>query len=101
MPAIESTLPVQTDTLTTNPLPIRMVTVTVPINGIPTQVQMQVVAISDENGVLFEAPYNPRQLLGDIANILKDIRVMMSKLSDMPFADTIENRIDNPGVIPG
>ena len=102
MPNIEAGVPVQADTLSTVPGgPIRTLTVTVPVNGVPTQVQMQVIAIADENGVILGQPDEPRQLLGDIANILKDIRVMVSKLSEMPFTDNQEGRNDLPGVIPG
>lgn len=100
MPNYEQGVPLQTDQLSTVPGgAIRTVTVTVPINGVPTPVQMQVISIADENGVIFGQPYEPRQLLGDIANTLRDIRVMVSKLSEMPFVDNQENRFDNPGVI--
>ena len=99
MPAIEAPVPVQTDTLTTNPVPVRMLTVNAFINGVPTAVQMQVISIADENGVVVGQPYDPRQLLMDTLNVLKDIRVMMSKLSDMPFVDSVEGRGDTPGTM--
>lgn len=100
MPSFEAPVPVQTDTLTTNPVPVRMLTVNAVTNGVATPVQMQVISIADQHGVIFEAPYDPSPLLLDIVNILKDIRVMMSKLADMPFTDNQENRGDEPGVIP-
>jgi uncharacterized membrane-anchored protein len=100
MPNNEQGVPIQTDQLTTVPGgPIRTVTVTVMVNGVATPMQMQVIAIADENGVLIGQPCDPRQLLGDIANILADIRTMVSKLADMPFVNNQENRFDHPGVI--
>jgi len=99
MPNTEQGVQLQSDQLSNVPGgAIRTVTVTIPINGVPTPVQMQVVAIADENGNIAPVPYEPRQLLGDIANILRDIRVMVSKLSDMPFVDNQEGRFDPPGV---
>ena len=81
--------------------PVRTLSVTALINSVPTVVQMQVVSIADSNGVILDGQYDPRQLLLDTVNILKDIRVMMSKLADMPFTDNEEARGDYPGVIPG
>lgn len=101
MPNTEQGVPLQSDQLSTVPGgSIRTVTVTIPVNGVPTPVQMQVVSIADENGVILGQPYDPRASLGDMVNILKDIRVMVSKLSDMPFADNQEGRNDTAGVIP-
>ena len=98
MPNTETPVGVQTDTLVTNPIPVRMVTVNAIINGVASSVQMQVISLADENGVIVGQPYEPRQLLADILNVMKDIRIMMSKLSEMPFVDNQEGRIDPPGV---
>ena len=96
MPSIEQPVPVQTDTLTTNPVPVRMITVNViGPNGVAMPAQMQVVAIADGDGNIIGQPFDMRPLMLDLVGIMSDIRVMMSKLSDMPFTDN-QNDQDIP-----
>ena len=87
MPSVEQGVPIQTDTLTQAGPPVRTLAVTaVSATGVTTTTQMQVVTIADANGNIFE-----RQEVSTIAvdtlNVLRDIRAMLSKLSDMPFVD--------------
>ena len=101
MPSYEQGVPLQTDTLSNVPGgAIRTITVTTLVNGVQTPVQMQVVCLADPNGVLLEAREILLPVLVDISEILKDIRVMMSKLSDMPFTDDEFNHVKTAGVIP-
>ena len=100
MPSQEQGVALQTDQL--QPVPgggVRTVTVMVPINGVPTPMQMQVVCIADANGVIADAPYLPREVVSDIINVLKDIRVMLAKLSDTPFTDSQLSQVNNPGIL--
>jgi hypothetical protein len=99
MPNIEQGVPLQTDQLSTVPGgSIRTVTVTVPINGVPTPVQMQVIAIADANGVIADNPPNMTGLFSDILDVLEDIRVAVFRLADMPFSDSANPSTDIPGV---
>lgn len=74
--AQEQPVPLQTDTVSNLPGGgVRTVVATVLVNGVPTPVQMQVVAIADEDGVIFDSTPNPT--LQDIADSLRDIRRLL------------------------
>jgi hypothetical protein len=69
----------QQDTLTNvSGGPIRTITAVVPINGVPTQVQMQVISIADANGVIVGAAPDNTQLLLDTLAVMKDVRTLLS-----------------------
>lgn len=77
--AQEQGIGLQSDTL--SPVaggPIRTMLVTTLINGVPTQVQMQVVAIADERGVPFEPPLQAGTYDKNIYSCLRDIRSLLS-----------------------
>lgn len=76
--AQEQGISVQSDTLApVSGGPVRTILATVLINGVPTQVQMQVVALADERGIPFERP--PAAALYDrkMLNVLYDIRALL------------------------
>ena len=87
MPSVEQGVPIQTDTLTQAGPPVRTLAVTaVSATGVTTTTQMQVVTIADANGNIFERQ-EVNTIAVDTLNVLRDIRAMLSKLSDMPFVD--------------
>ena len=90
MPQVEQPVAIQSDTLTTSPVPVRMVTVNAIIGGVATPVQMQVVSVADSNGVLLDLAADDSTARHTVM-ILKDIRIMLSKLCEMPFADNQPN----------
>ena len=73
----EQPVPLQQDTLSTLPGGgIRTITATVMINDVPTQVQMQVVALADPSGALLAGSTN----LDVLAAILDELREIKSAL---------------------
>lgn len=97
MPSVEQGVPIQTDTLSQAGPPVRTLAVTaVSATGVTITTQMQVVAIADANGTVFEIQ-PPNTLAVDTLNVLRDIRVMLSKISDMPFVDN-QSASAQPGV---
>jgi hypothetical protein len=58
--------------------PIRTITAVTPINGVPTQVQMQVIAVADGNGVILGSQPDYTDLLRDNLAVLKDVRTLLS-----------------------
>lgn len=82
----EGQIPLQSDQLSlVAGGPIRTIIATIPINGIPTQVQMQVVAIANADGI-FEDQQNPyiNQIQFEILTTLKDIRRIVAQLAGIP-----------------
>lgn len=77
--------------------PARTILTTVSINGVPTQVQMQVVSIADERGMLFEAPVNNAVVLEDILAVLCDIRTLLSFRMGLSVSDQTKTPV-NAGI---
>lgn len=92
MPGTPTGITIQSDTLA--PIaggPVRMLTTTVPLQGVATQVQQQVVVVADPNGVLVD---NPVPVLNAMLEVLKDqnaileeLRAMMASFVGWPVVD--------------
>jgi hypothetical protein len=79
----ESPVPLQADTLSQLPGGgVRTIVAVVMVNGVPTPVQMQVVTVADQNGVLLDAPRD--DVLREMSNDLKDIRKLVAMLLGVP-----------------
>jgi hypothetical protein len=80
----EIPVPLQTDTITTAPGGgIRTITATVMINGIPTQVQMQVVALADPNGVLVD-DHTAAHIQFATLRELREIKRLLALMAGVP-----------------
>lgn len=96
--AVEQGVSLQQDQLTNVAGgPVRTIATTVSINGVPTQVQMQVVSLADERGVLFDPPERNEAVLEDILAVLYDIRTLLSFQMGLSVTDQITTPI-TPGV---
>lgn len=85
----------QTDTIGTAPGGgIRTITATVMVNGVPTQVQMQVVAIADPAGVLIDdfATYNIQM---QTLATLRRIEQLLSFQNGLPFFNHADGDVSN------
>lgn len=79
MPATERGIALQQDTLTNvDGGPVRVLQGTAIINGVPTNVQMQVVVLANADGQFVPVPEDPITALEDILAVMKDIRTLLS-----------------------
>ena len=96
MPAQDTQIPLQSDTLSTVPGGgVRTATVTVNIAGVPTQVQMQVVSLATPDGTVVDQ-FIALQTNVDILNVLRDIKSILLKTSGGMELAVLENQNDNP-----
>jgi hypothetical protein len=91
----ELPVPLQTDTVSTLPGGgIRTITARVVVNGQLQDVQMQVVAIADANGVLFDANED-RQIQIAILQEIRDLKRIMAYSAELPFLDPAISTFDS------
>jgi hypothetical protein len=87
--APEQPVPLQSDTITPQPGGgVRAVTAYVLINGVPTPVQMQVIAVADAQGrVLNNLPdmYDPFEA---VVSELRAIKQLLGQIAQVPIFDT-------------
>ena len=96
--ATDKGVSIQQDTL--SPVdggPIRTIQVVTPINGVPTTVQMQVIAIADERGVLLGQNEQEDQILLDVLAVLKDVRTLLAQWLGASVVDQTANTT-TPGI---
>ena len=83
-----SPIPLQTDTLSTLPGGgVRTLTVTVMVNGVPTPVLMQVVAIADAAGTV-QGDLATEETLHGIFDELRAIRDLLAIIAQVPVLET-------------
>lgn len=80
----EQPVPLQTDTITQLPgAGVRTIIAQVLVNGVPTPVQMQVVAISDANGIIIDN-FAQVSLLQAIVSELQQLRTIIATAYGFP-----------------
>lgn len=101
--ATETGVSLQADQLATVPGgPVRFVTMQVPINGVLTTVQAQVVAMTDANGQVLDWSYQPSSnQLADVINELRELRTLIATWMGVPVVNVPIVGEMQPNVFPG
>jgi hypothetical protein len=81
----ESPIALQADTLSTLPIGVRTVVVKVPVNGVLTDMQVQVVAICDSAGNVLDS-FTDRDIMADVCRELRGIRKLLAMQMGVPHA---------------
>lgn len=98
MPATERGIALQQDTITNvDGGPVRVLQGTAIINGVPTNVQMQVVVLADADGRFVPAQPDNTAILLDTLAVLKDIRTLLSFQMGLSVTDQTTTPV-TPGI---
>lgn len=98
MPTSERGISLQQDTITNvDGGPVRVLQGVANVNGVPTQVQMQVVVLADGDGRLVPVYDDPTPVLTDLLAVMKDIRTLLSFQMGLAVSDQTTTPVQ-PGI---
>lgn len=74
----------QTDTLANGPAPVRLIQITVPINGVATNVLAQVVAVQSPEGFMWDPGLVQRVVSPSLNDLVRQCRSLLAQIAQVP-----------------